>query len=227
MFLKLLEWRRARHFAGGALAASVAIHLGLGGAAVRGPSRGGEEGGAEPISIRYLLPPPRAQVEPVEHIDWAMIGPGSNGWQDGAVANDALLPTRGSNAAAEATRATEVPVLAEEPFEPSVTYQDYEVDSAATRDPASGGPEYPDSLRARGVQGAVLVEFAVDTTGHADESTFTVVESTHPEFARAVRDALPRMLFTPAISHGRRVRQLVRLPMKFKLLVETANQGTD
>jgi TonB family protein len=225
MFLKLLESRRARHFAGGALAASVAIHLGLGGAAVRNPSADGEDG-PEPISIRYLLPPPRPQIDPVEHIDWAMIGPGAPGWEDGTAAHDAALPTGGGNARPEATRATEVPVLTADAFQPSMTYQDYEVDSAATRDPASGGPEYPDSLRVRGVQGAVLVEFAVDTTGHADASTFTVVEATHPEFARAVRDALPRMLFTPAVSRGRRVRQLVRLPMKFELLVETAHQGT-
>jgi hypothetical protein len=33
------------------------------------------------------------------------------------------------------------------------------------------------------------------------------------------------MLFTPAVARGHRVRQLVRLPMKFKLITETA-QGT-
>ena len=225
MILRLLESRRARHFAGGALAASVAIHLGLGSAAVRTPGpRAGER--PEALSIRYLLPPDQPHAEAVEHIDWASIGPGTNGWQTGAVAADAGFPTRGGDDVAEATRATEVPVLAEEPFQQALTYQEFEVDSAATRDPASGGPVYPDSLRLRGVQGEVLVEFAVDTTGHADSATFKVVESTHPEFAQAVRDALPRMLFTPAVTQGRRVRQLVRLPMKFKLVTETAAQGT-
>ena len=92
--------------------------------------------------------------------------------------------------------------------------------AAATRDPASDGPRYPDALREKGVQGEVLVEFAVDTAGHADPATFTVVESTHPLFVDAVREALPNMRFTPAVAHGRHVRQLVRLPMKFKLMTD-------
>jgi TonB family protein len=225
MILRLLESRRARHFAGGALAASVAIHLGLGSAAVRTPDpRAGER--PEALSIRYLLPPDQPHAVAVEHIDWASIGPGTNGWQTGADAANAAVPTRGGDDVAEASRATEVPVLEEEPFQQALTYQEFEVDSAATRDPASGGPAYPDELRAKGVQGEVLVEFAVDTTGHADSTTFVVVTASHPEFAQAVRDALPQMLFTPAVANGRRVRQLVRLPMKFKLLTETAASGT-
>ena len=68
-------------------------------------------------------------------------------------------------------------------------------------------------------QGEVLVEFAVDTTGRADTGSFAVVQASHPLFAEAVRESLPRMLFTPALAGGRRVRQLVRLPMKFRLMV--------
>jgi TonB family protein len=224
MILKLLESRRARHFAGGALAASVGIHMALGGAAVRAPEAGGE-GGPEPISIRYLLPPDQPRAVAAEHINWANIGPGTSGWPAGDEARTPALPTRGSEALAEATRTTEVPVVADE-FRDPLTFQEFEVDSAATRDPASAGPVYPDELRVRGVQGQVVVEFAVDTTGHADSTTFRVVQTTHPEFAEAVREALPKMLFTPAVAGGRRVRQLVRLPMKFQLITETTAQGT-
>lgn len=225
MFLKLLESRRARHFAGGALTASMAIHLGLGGAVVRAP-RARPSDAPEALSIRYLLPPDQPKAEAVEHIDWVAVGRGSDGWDAGSVAKSAALPTRGDDEVAMATRRRVLPPTPDDPAQAATTYQDFEVDSAAARDPASGGPVYPDDLRVKGVQGEVLVEFAVDTTGHADSTTFNVVEATHPEFARAVRDALPRMRFTPAVAHGRRVRQLVRLPMKFKLLAESAGTGT-
>jgi TonB family protein len=223
MILKLLESRRARHFAGGALAVSVGVHLGFAGAAARPPRPHDDR--PEPISVRYLIPPDQPRVETVERINWAAIGPATSGWDAGAASNDGIVPSPGGDELAQATRPTEVPVLTEDTFQLSMTYQEYEVDSAAARDPNSGGPVYPDELRLQGVQGEVLVEFAVDTTGHADSATFHVVEASHPQFADAVREALPRMLFTPAIAHGRRVRQLVRLPMKFKLLAETA-QGT-
>jgi TonB family protein len=222
MILKLLESRRARRFAGGALAASVAVHLGFASAAARRPQvRAADE--PEPISIRYLLPPRREPTAAVEGINWVALGPGRDGWAAAAaVADGAVAPTREKRPrASEPPEPEAVTVAAQE----EQTFQDYEVDTAAERDPASGGPSYPDELRVKGVQGEVLVEFAVDTTGHADETTFSVVTATHPEFVQAVREALPRMLFTPAVAQGRRVRQLVRLPMKFKLLAESA-QGT-
>ena len=224
MFLRLLESRRARRFAGGALAASVAVHLSLA-AGAASPPRVREPGEPEPISVRYLIPVNEGST-PVERIHWTPIGPGSAGWDLGAAAADAAVPKRGEDEVALATQDDAAPAAPEQAFKPDDTFEEYEVDSAATRDPASGGPVYPDELRVKGVQGEVLVEFAVDTTGHADSTTFTVVEATHPEFAQAVREALPRMLFTPAVTRGRRVRQLVRLPMKFKLLTETASQGT-
>jgi TonB family protein len=224
MILRLLESQRARRFAGGALAASVAVHLSFAGAASQ-PPHARPEGAPEPISVRFLIPPNRAPAEVVEHINWAAIGPGTNGWELGDVAEAAAFPSRGGDEVALATHLPDVPAVPDV-FQPAATFQEYEVDSAATRDPASGGPEYPDELRAKGVQGEVLVEFAVDTTGLADSTTFTVVAASHPEFARAVRDALPRMLFVPAIAQGRRVRQLVRLPMKFKLLAESAQGAT-
>lgn len=224
MILELLESRRARRFAGGALAASVAVHLSFAGVAARPPVARAADA-PEPISIRYLLPPDQAPSAPVERLTWVGLGSRPNGWDAGLLEKNAALPARGGDEVALATHIPDVSDLAGNVLSADVVYQEYEVDSAVTRDPASGGPEYPNELRLRGVQGDVLVEFAVDTTGHADSATFVVVQASHPEFAHAVRAALPRMLFTPAIARGRRVRQLVRLPMKFKLLTETA-QGT-
>lgn len=217
MILKLLESRRARRFAGTALAASVAVHAASIGAAAH-PTRLREaEAGDGLISIRYLLPPDKVQEPVGERIQFVPVGPGTSGWLAGADARATSVPVTGSREPAQATRRPE-PVDEGDLTDATTLFTEDQVDSAATRDPASAGPSYPDELREKGVQGEVLVEFAVDTTGHADPGSFAVVTASHPLFAEAVREALPRMLFTPAVAHGQRVRQLVRLPMKFKLM---------
>ena len=216
MILRLLESRRARRFAGGALAASVAVHAASFGAAARPPRamRATEEG---PISIRFILPPDRVKEPLGERIQFIPIGEGSNGWKTGLDPDAVVAPVAGERETQQATRPPDPQVEGTGALETTLFTED-QVDSAATRDPNSDGPAYPDALREQGVQGEVLVEFAVDTTGRADPGSFEVVQASHPLFAQAVREALPRMLFTPAVAHGQRVRQLVRLPMKFRLV---------
>jgi hypothetical protein len=63
----------------------------------------------------------------------------------------------------------------------------------------------------------VTVQFVVDTTGHADTTTFAILEVTHAEFGESVRQALPNMLFKPAELQGRFVRQLVRQDFRFRI----------
>jgi TonB family protein len=172
------------------------------------------------FSIRYLLPPDRVQEAPGERVQFVAVGRrdqrladrGRTRWR-----TSPRCPRRASRG--QATRPPEPVDDGAQPLA-SALYTEDQVDSAATRDPNSAGPNYPDALREQGVQGEVLVEFTVDTTGRADPGSFAVVEASHPLFAEAVRDALPKMLFTPAVAHGQRVRQLVRLPMKFRLLVQ-------
>ena len=96
-------------------------------------------------------------------------------------------------------------------------YQVLEVDSAAMRDPSSAAPVYPPALETRGVEGHVIVRFVVDSTGLVDLSSVMVVEATAPEFARAVRDAMPRMKFRPAKVGDRSVRQLAEQLFKFEV----------
>lgn len=76
-------------------------------------------------------------------------------------------------------------------------------------------PAYPDSLYAARVSGSVEVEFVIDTEGKVEAETFGVVTSTHPLFAEAVRRALAAAEFRPAVLQGRRVRQVVLLPVQF------------
>ena len=59
-------------------------------------------------------------------------------------------------------------------------------------------PRYPDSLRASGLSGVVLVEFTVTTNGRVDSRTVHIVESPDSLFTRAVLEVLPSLRFYPA-----------------------------
>jgi periplasmic protein TonB len=99
----------------------------------------------------------------------------------------------------------------------SPVYLAAELDQPVERDPASAGPAYPEELRVKNVEGQVVAEWVVDTTGRADTASFRLIESTHPLFTRAVRDVLTGMNFRPAELMGKPVRQLVRQQFKFQL----------
>lgn len=102
--------------------------------------------------------------------------------------------------------------------EPTRAYFDVEVDSTVVRDSTSEGPAYPAELLAKNINGYALASFVVDTNGRADPSTFVALEATHPAFAAAVRTALPRMKFRPAVMAGVHVRQLVQQQFTFRVV---------
>lgn len=78
-------------------------------------------------------------------------------------------------------------------------------------------PKYPAALRAANVEGQVIAQFVVDTTGRVEVRTFEVKSSDHAEFTAAVADALPALRFSPARVGGHPVKQLVRMPFMFSL----------
>lgn len=78
-------------------------------------------------------------------------------------------------------------------------------------------PRYPEMLRSAGVEGTIVAEFIVDTTGRVEPSGVRIVERAHPLFEAAVRQALGGMRFRPAEAGGGKVRQLVRQPFTFSL----------
>ena len=96
-------------------------------------------------------------------------------------------------------------------------FSEIEVDSAVVRDPSSEGPVYPAALLSKGVEGATLVTFVVDSTGRPDVRSFISLMTTDTLFAIAVRDALPRMKFSPAKRNGAPVRQLVEQKFTFRI----------
>jgi protein TonB len=84
---------------------------------------------------------------------------------------------------------------------------------------SAGGvaPKYPDMLRSANIEGEVLAQFIVDTTGRYESGSFKVIKSSHDLFTAAVKNALPNMKFYPAEIGGRKVKQLVQQPFTFGL----------
>lgn len=74
---------------------------------------------------------------------------------------------------------------------------------------------YPSALNAAHVPGLVIAEFVVGSSGRVEDETFGVVSSTHPLFTEAVRNAVRKATFRPALIKGTPVRQLVHQPFEF------------
>jgi len=92
-----------------------------------------------------------------------------------------------------------------------------EVDSTVSRFPGSAAPAYPAELLKQGIQGSVVTQYVVDTSGYADSSSLRIIRATDSAFANAVRAAIPHMRFFPAKVGPRRVRQLVEQEFSFKI----------
>jgi len=78
-------------------------------------------------------------------------------------------------------------------------------------------PSYPVALERAGVDGAVVVEFRIDSAGVVDLGSLRVVESTNGLFSQAVRRVLPDLRFFPAQLRERAVGVTVRQPFVFRM----------
>ena len=96
-------------------------------------------------------------------------------------------------------------------------YFEFQVEKQVAAMPGNPGPRYPDMLRSANVEGEVLAQFVVDTTGRAEMNTFKVLKSSHDLFTNSVKSALSNMKFYPAEVGGRKVKQLVQMPFVFSL----------
>ena len=79
-------------------------------------------------------------------------------------------------------------------------------------------PPFPASLRERGTNGRVVVEFVIDTSGRAETSGLRIVQASDSLFAQSVRAVLPRYRFSPGEVGGSKVRTLVQLPFDFTVV---------
>jgi protein TonB len=76
-------------------------------------------------------------------------------------------------------------------------------------------PRYPRTMETLGIEGRVMVEFVIDTAGRVQPSTVQALESSHPEFESAARDAVQGAVFGPARMSGHPVRQRTRQSIRF------------
>jgi protein TonB len=104
-------------------------------------------------------------------------------------------------------------------------FSQLEVDSTVARYPGRAAPAYPNEMLKQGVQGSVTTQYVVDTSGFADTTSLKIMRTSNPEFADAVRAALPYMRFFPAKVGTKKVRQLVEQEFSFKI-EQAANQTT-
>jgi protein TonB len=79
----------------------------------------------------------------------------------------------------------------------------------------SGPPPYPEALRAAGIHGRVVVQGIVDTAGHLEPASLTIVTSPDPAFNQPTLRWALKARFRPARLEGRVVRVLVKLPVDF------------
>jgi TonB family protein len=97
-------------------------------------------------------------------------------------------------------------------------YFEFQVAKPVAPRPGNPAPRYPPELRARGIQGDVLLQFVVDSAGKPEPGTLRVLRSTDPEFAHEATRVVRLMRFFPAqLADGKRVRQLVQMPFQFML----------
>lgn len=96
---------------------------------------------------------------------------------------------------------------------------------AQLAEPRAFAPLYPDLARSAGIGGTVIVELVVDTLGQIERSSLGVVALAAPELADAAVRAASRLRFTPAVSKGRPVRQLVHLLARFEPTVRDGGRG--
>ncbi len=180
----------------------------------------------------YYIPPPdkpppsRESRETVTYV--ALDGPGRGPGQPTIDATKPFTPAPppidagGGKVDSTPPSPPSTPVAEPEHSADSV-FTELEVDSAVVRSQLSAAPAYPLDLLAKHIEGMTVVRYVVDTTGFADTESFSVVRTTDPGFARAVRDVLPFMRFSPAKIGTKKVRQMVEQPFTFKIAPSMAS----
>jgi len=78
-------------------------------------------------------------------------------------------------------------------------------------------PAYPPLLQQAGIEGRVMVQAIIDTTGRVEPNSVRVVESANPGFDQPAKNVVLRSLFRPGRVYGRAVRVLVAIPIDFKI----------
>jgi TonB family protein len=116
-----------------------------------------------------------------------------------------------------ATRRASTVTASAKPAYNNGPYHDFQVEKSALLRANNPMPQYPPALERAHVEGEVLVQFVVDTSGRIDVNSLKVLKSTNDQFTLAVRSVLPETRFDAAEVGGRKVRQLIQMPFEFKI----------
>ena len=209
---------------------SVVTHALLIGAAIASTSRPANVNGDWIENRAYYLPPPNrmpsqeASGETIKYVELAPEGVGS-GFGAGGLGSDHPVAHELSDNPGDLGRDTTSSDKAPQLAGADSVFTQLEVDSTVSRYPGSAAPAYPVEMLKQGVQGSVVTQYVVDTTGFADTTSLKIMSTTHEQFASAVRAALPYMRFFPAKVGSKKVRQLVEQEFSFKI-EQAASQTT-
>lgn len=213
--MQLLLESQERRGLGWGIALSLVIHAALLGLVLLAYRGEPERRSLVEEMVMFLVPPDqppgRETVNPVEWGGLATKGAGAGTGQSGRSRGEGPTALQPEDSAGPAPTAAEPPVLGDN------VLTEMEVDSTVRRYEESAAPDYPPAMLARNLEGSAIVTYVVDTTGLADTTSFRVLEATHPDFADAVRQALPKMRFRPAVLMGVKVRQLVQQSFGFRI----------
>lgn len=232
MFGELLESRARVQRRSGGIALSVLTHVALIGAATAATVHGSTEKPekTKPVFLTFNAPPPpksivhqQAATSPVVKLAQTLsiprielvappivpptLPPINSG---GTPTPDDFIAVRGGSG----TGVGRSTVFDPAPAESNTDWRGTEVLMHVL---SSGKPRYPESLRQAGVDGSVLIQFTVDTTGRVDMRSVKVLNSTHDMFTEAVRQSLGAFRFKPAEVNGKRVPALAQMPFEFHL----------
>jgi protein TonB len=96
-------------------------------------------------------------------------------------------------------------------------YFEFQVEKPALAREGNPNPKYPSMLESSRVEGDVLAQFVVDTSGRAEMSTFKILQASNELFGSSLKSVLPSWRFYPAEAGGHKVKQIVQLPIKFNV----------
>src|SRR5437773_2407477 len=68
-----------------------------------------------------------------------------------------------------------------------------------------------------GIEGRVMVQAIIDTTGRVEPNSVRVAESANPGFDQPAKVVVLKSLYRPGRVYGRAVRVLVAIPIDFKI----------
>lgn len=76
---------------------------------------------------------------------------------------------------------------------------------------------YPDELRKARIEGTVIVEAKIDSSGRVDPVSIKIVDTPDPRFDEAAKDYVIRSRYRAGRAEGKRVPMTVHVPVMFDL----------